>query len=141
MLTSACCPRSNPPRPGGFTLIEMLTVLVIAGLLAALTAPSVLRTIRTMERQSQYQVLRGQIVELPYRAWVEGKSHTLGGNGPGEFRLQLAEAWRLEVPRPIRYAFNGLCSGGTVILHGPDGWREAFRLEGPRCDRLLPVPG
>lgn len=136
---SACCRRNKRAGQGGFTLIEMLTVLVIAGLLAGLAAPGVRRTLQSMERKSQHDLVAGQLVELPYRAWVEGKSHTLGGTGPAEFKLELPESWRLEAPKPISYAFNGVCGGGVVTLHGPEGWRESWRLEGPRCDQLLPV--
>jgi len=137
MPTLACCRRSS----GGFTLIEILTVLVIAGLLAALAAPALQRMARSMDLAGQRGLLVGEITDLSYRAWVEGKPYTLGADAeaPTAYPLRLPEGWRVEFPKPITYAFNGICSGGRLTLHGPDGWREDWQLQGPRCDELLPV--
>jgi prepilin-type N-terminal cleavage/methylation domain-containing protein len=129
------------PRQSGFTLIEILTVLVIAGLLAALAAPPLLRLIGSTERSSQRGLLAGEITSLAYRAWLEGKPYTLGGDAKAAtaYALHLSAGWRVECPKPITYAFNGICGGGRLSLLGPDGYREDWRLEGPRCDQLLPV--
>jgi prepilin-type N-terminal cleavage/methylation domain-containing protein len=130
-----------PLRQTGFTLIEILTVLVIAGLLAALAAPPLLRLIGSTERSSQRGLLAGEITSLAYRAWLEGKPHTLGGDAKAAtaYALHLAAGWRVEFAKPISYAFNGICSGGTLSIFGPEGYREDWRLAGPRCDQLLPV--
>lgn len=138
---SACCRRSRPSRQVGFTLIEILVVLVIAGLLVALAAPALQRTTASVERGSQRAALAGEITSLAYRAWVEGKPYALGGDAKAAaaYPLSLPPGWQVEFPQPITYAFNGICSGGKLILHGPDGWREDLRLEGPLCDRFLPA--
>jgi len=141
MPTSACCRRSKRPGQGGFTLIEILTVLVIAGLLAALAAPPLQRMAASMERSTQRGLLAGEITGLAYRAWLEGKPYTLGADAdlPTAYRLRLPAGWRVEFPKPVTYAFNGICSGGRLSLLGPDGWREDWQLQGPLCDQLLPV--
>lgn len=141
MPMSACCRRNKRGGQQGFTLIEILVVLVIAGLLAALAAPAMQRTVGGVERGSQRAALAGEITALAYRAWVEGKPYTLGGDAeaPTAYRLSVPAGWQVEFPKPITYAFNGICSGGGLVLHGPDGWREDLRLEGPRCDQLVPA--
>ncbi len=141
MLMLACCHRNKRHKQSGFTLIEILTVLVIAGLLAGAVGPALQRMTRSMERAGQRGLLAGEITDLAYRAWLEGKPYTLGGDAEARtaYRLSTLGQWQVEIPKPITYAFNGICSGGRLTLHGPDGWREDLRLEGPLCDRLLPA--
>lgn len=130
--------KPSPQRQGGFTLIEILTVLVIAGLLISLAAPAMNKTLKTYERQSIRTSVSAQIIELPYRSWVEGKSARLGGQGQDVVEVPLPKGWSLHIPTPIHYAFNGICQGGTLTLKDPEGWAESYRLDPPRCDRLLP---
>lgn len=134
-------PPGKGPQPGqaGFTLIEILTVLVIAGLLMGFVAPGVQKMFKTIERQSIRQQLIGAIVELPYRAWVEGKSRSIGGKEADRVEMPIQPPWALEIAEPIRYAYNGICSGGELVLIDPDGIRESYKLESPRCDRLIPL--
>lgn len=131
-------PPGKGPQPGqaGFTLIEILTVLVIAGLLIAIAAPAVQNTLRTMERQSAIKQISARIIELPYQTWLDGKPRVLGGKDANTVQLPLPEGWTLDIPQPIRYAFNGVCSGGSLVINGPDEWAEAYKLEGPLCDQL-----
>jgi hypothetical protein len=49
----------------------------------------------------------------------------------------LPPGWLVSVSAPIRFGFDGLCSGGDVTLRSPDGVTETFRLQAPDC-RLVP---
>jgi prepilin-type N-terminal cleavage/methylation domain-containing protein len=131
-------PPSNSQQPGqaGFTLIEILTVLVIAGLLIAIAAPAVHNTLRTMARQSAIKQISGRIIELPYLTWLDGQARVLGGKDTNTIQLPLPEGWTLDITQPIRYAFNGICTGGSLVINGPDQWRQAYQLDGPLCDQL-----
>ena len=52
-------PRSQPGLPAGFTLLELLVVLVILGLLASLVGPQVLKQPGQLKNQVRYPADRG----------------------------------------------------------------------------------
>lgn len=134
-----------PPACGGFTLIEILVVLVVVGLLAGIAIPNLQKVVQRIEISSQRQAVIGELAGLGYRAYVTGQPISLGkkaGNSrPGENDpLHLPDRWQIDIPQPILYTFNGACSGGTVILTAPDNRQEIFQLKPPRCD-VVPAAG
>lgn len=126
-------------KASGFTLVEILVVLVVIGLIAGVAMPNLVRMIQSAERASQRDSLLGEIAGLGYQAYLTGRPFTLGvapvaeGGGDPQPPLQIPAGWQLEIPQPIVYGFNGVCSGGTVTLVSPDNRRETFQLEPPRC--------
>ena len=127
----------NADRVRGFTLVEILVVLVVIGLIAGVAMPNMHRMIQSAERAGQRDSLLSEIAGLGYQAYLTGRPFTLSGDPVAEGRdplpLQVPPGWRLELPRPITYNFNGLCSGGEVILISPDDRRESLQLEAPIC--------
>lgn len=126
------------PRTAGFTLVEMLLVLLIAGLLAGLAVPRLSLMLQRFEIASQRKQILSDIEGLGYRAYVAGRPLVLSGEPAPDQPLALPAGWTLKIPAPIRYAENGVCFGGKLTLISPDGLEEAFRLESPRC---RPLPG
>lgn len=152
MPTSASClparqsKRSTPvaqpgaPRARGFTLLEILVVLAIAGLLAAVVLPQLANLAASVEIANQRKDLQIAVENLGYQAYVTGKPIILEGTHPAKAPeaaaappLPVPSGWRIDVPRPLRYSVNGVCSGGTISLTSPDGVRESFTLKAPKC--------
>ena len=139
---SATCPRNKEGQrlPGrlataGFTLIEILVVLVILGFIAGLALPGVQKMMQSARFASERAFILGELGSLGYRAYVTGRPIILGemrqeGSAPP---FDLPEGWRLVFPKPISYRFNGLCSGGSVTLIAPDDRQETVDLVAPSC--------
>jgi len=126
-------------RRAGFTLLEILVVLSITGLLAAIALPQLHRTARSFERNGQRSDLKTAIEGLGYQAYISGKPIILdnaagtaakGATGGG---IVVPPEWRVRVAQPIHYSANGVCGGGRIFISDPEGQREAYQLRPPKC--------
>jgi prepilin-type N-terminal cleavage/methylation domain-containing protein len=155
MRTSVSSRPAPPSRPragarypargtAGFTLIEILVVLLLAGMLAGLVLPRLQAIASSVEIANQRKDLHVALEALPYRAYASGQPIVLGAKArdgalaPGDVPFPIPEGWSLAVPDPVNYSATGVCSGGRVIVTGPDGLREAFRMRAPKCE-LEPI--
>ena len=134
MLISAICRRSKPYRVAGFTLIELLVVITIMGLLTGVVIPKLYAMERSARYAAQRSALLREIGSLGYKAYINGRAITLSSSVTGAAPLDIPEGWRIVLPQAIQYDFNGICSGGTVILVAPDGAEDYLALPPPLCE-------
>ena len=153
-ISASCRPNPGSPGPGlrrcrrdaGFTLIEILVVLVMVGLLAGVALPRLANVARQYELASNRQALIVDLGNLPYKAYVTGQAFQLSPLVPGTITttppawsssgaapLLVPDGWKVTPDRTILYAFDGVCSGGTVTLASPDGTIERVTLAPPAC--------
>lgn len=139
VISGSCRPDRSHRTSRGFTLLELLVVLTVVGLVTALVAPNLGRMVGSMERAVLRDGLVADIAGLSFRAYSLGQGFELSDAGfnlrlrDGDPVLAVPSGWRVQVDRPIRFGFNGLCSGGSLSVLSPDGVVEKLRLEAPAC--------
>jgi prepilin-type N-terminal cleavage/methylation domain-containing protein len=132
------------PRTPGFTLLELLVVLAVVSLLLSLVAPNLVRLVGSVERATRRDAVVADLANLSYRAHALGQSFELASGSLGRVLadgnpvLALPAGWQAEVLAPVRFAFTGWCSGGTVLLRSPDRTVERVELRAPDCRIAAP---
>ena len=130
-------PTGEPPVAAGFTLLELLVTLAVAGLLLTLVPPLMERGSDRARLQSDTRRLSGALglarsqaiagaAEVPFVIDLEARRYGIdgGGNGfsgvldPGvAVQVEMAAADRLGDRRGlIRFFPDGSSSGGTIHL-------------------------
>lgn len=136
-------------RAKGFTLLELIVVLVILGLGASIASPSLVRLVDSLDRKDQEVIVMTYLRRMPVQVMERGESFRLNGtvgfepatrvlrNAPGRLPSLFNDV-SVWVQEPVAWQVNGACSGGAIRWQ--IGTNPAFttRLEAPRC---IPGPG
>ncbi len=111
----------------------------IVGLLAGLIAPNLEQLVGSMERATRRDGLRADLAGLSYRAYSLGQSFELRNDNQSQLLrdgnpvLAVPPGWRVDVEAPVRFGFNGWCSGGRLQLISPDRVVQRVQLTAPDC--------
>lgn len=120
---------SGKGREQGFTLLELLVVLVLIGLVAGTVGPNFFEAAQRMAGRNEEQQIRQQLNGLPLVALHQGERLEINKQGAP---FTLPEGWQLVAEQPVVYQANGVCRGGQAELRQGD-WRQQITLQAPFC--------
>lgn len=101
-------------RRQGFTLLELLVVMLLLGLTMGLVAPQAGRWLSSAQQRGWRADLKAKIAGLPVVAFQSGADLSVSTE-------QLIQGipgspTKLRLPAPLRYSAIGMAYGGTVEL-------------------------
>lgn len=121
-------------RDRGFTLLELLIVLALIGLVAAVVVPGLARTydaiVGSGERADVVRALEG----VPLQVRASGEPLAIEPSDTVAFAalLALPEGWSAVLEAPLRVERSGLCHASKVRVTGR-GVTETWQLTSPSC--------
>jgi prepilin-type N-terminal cleavage/methylation domain-containing protein len=128
-------PGSGRLAPRGFSLLEILVVLLLLAVVAGLVAPKVATMYEAGQRRLNQDEALQRIGAIGFMAYNQGVELWLTQFPDPElkdFPLSLPKGWSFVAEKPIYYNYNGVCSGGTLSLRSPDRV-ISVTLEPPFC--------
>ncbi len=127
---------------GGFTLVELMVALAVAGVLAAVAYPGYqLHVIRT--RRTEAQVALQALMQQQERYFTQNNRYVAFGAGVDDPEARLFRWWSGATPAASAYEIVGRACGGEdiadcvelVAIPGTD--RVDNRYRDASCDRLI----
>lgn len=103
----------------GFTLLELLIVLVLLGLVTGLVAPLVSKSLTAARERAVSAELSALLEGLPVRAFGAGTELTVDSQALTRLVGELPSGWRIKVDPALSYSPSGVASGGEVSLIAP----------------------
>lgn len=133
-MSGSCPPIDAAPRQRGFTLLELLIVLALVAMMAAMVAPRLQGTYDAVARSGERAEARRQLESLPLRARDAGRAIEIPEDDAVALarELELPEGWQMRATAPLRVDANGICHGVPVAVQGP-GFAETWALSTPDC--------
>lgn len=124
-------------RQQAFSLVEMLVVLAILAVSAAVLLPNLGAMYRAYKTSTDWADIRDQLNGLGVRAWLEGNAYQLASSNPAPgvplFALDLPSNWQYQTTRPIYFQSNGVCRGGELRIFFNEQLFRTVQLSGPHC--------
>jgi prepilin-type N-terminal cleavage/methylation domain-containing protein len=140
--------RTRVPPYTGFTLLEMLFVLVVVGLLVGLTVPRFAAGLEQRELIAQRADMEDQLRELPRRVRLTAhpiqlpQDMKLPNLGDGLPPLRQAAGWAIDFKPPLEISMLGTCSASSVLLtHAQSpGMDASYRIAPLNCELSPTAP-
>lgn len=137
---SGSCHRSDRCREGaaqGFTLLELLIVLALVAMVAALAAPRLQQTYDAVARSGERAEVARQLARLPVIARNRGEAIIVEGDaGDGAAALgtylELPAGWTARPKGTLHVEATGVCHPAQVEV-ASGGVTETWHLAAPAC--------
>lgn len=113
----------------GFTLLEVLVVLVLLGLAAGVAAPRTLQALTAAQERGWRNDMKARIEALPVRAFLAGEALSLDAQALLRELPPPQAAVELRLQEPLRYTALGLAGGGELSLKFDARPAERWRVE------------
>lgn len=135
-------PARRPDQGEGFSLLEILVVLAIMALLAAVSAPPLARLLDSAEFRSRTDGAARDISQIRVAAFLQGRPFVFAPDAPeaapvDSIREMAAQGWLFRGD-PIAASTAGVCSGGEITMVAPNGRAATFVFTAPDCDYAAP---
>ena len=135
--------RSTIRQPrSGFTLIEMMAVMVIIGLMSVVVLPSFQRWFDGLDSRIQSTELAARLQRLVARAALLGQTidvtqANVGDKlADGRVALTLPEGWQIADKETLRINASGVCAGGRLKFDTPRG-SIVLKVDAGGCEVLV----
>lgn len=112
-----------------FTLLELLVVLALISMAAALVGPNMYRLLERSEERAWRTALSAHLRGLPLHAYESGSELTIDAAAIRREVPALPLTVELIVSKPLNYFSSGLAAGGTMKLLQPGRPAEVWRIE------------
>lgn len=121
-------------RDRGFTLLELLIVLALIGLVAAVVVPGLARTYEAIVGSGERADVARALEGVPLRVRASGEALRVDPADASAFidLLDLPAGWRVVLQEPLRIERSGLCHPAKVRVSGRDV-TENWMLTSPSC--------
>lgn len=133
---SASCPHADGSRagPAGFSLLELLIVLALVSMMAAMVAPRLQGTYDAIVRTGNRAEAIRQVERLPLIARDGGRAIEVPADDAGALAtlLALPQGWRMQALEALRIEASGLCHSGRIQVEA-GGSTETWTLSAPDC--------
>lgn len=111
----------------GFTLLELLVVLLLVALVAGLAAPASMRALDAARERGLLTDLEAVLESLPIRAFASGQVLELDAAALRAELPDLPTDWQVTLSAPLAYGSSGVARGGQLSVQVPG--REPVRWE------------
>lgn len=140
--------RTRVPVRTGFTLLEMLFVLVVVGLLVGLTVPRFAAGLEQRELIAQRASIEDQLRELPRRVRLIAhpvrfpEDLKLADLGDGLAPLRLPLGWKITFKPDLEISMLGTCSASSVLVTHPEnpGMDSSYLITSLSCELSPTAP-
>ena len=117
----------------GFSLLEMLVVLVLVATMTALVAPRLHGTVQAIEVSGERAEVTRQLERLPLLARQQGRPiEVKAGGDVAAVSADFPDGWKVQPVTALNIARNGVCTAASLRVEGR-GMVEEWSLGSPDC--------